>query len=342
MKIWLPYIVGGSGVDVFTKLLARGLRERGLEVVAQGIPHGFQYAPMILRALRAPQGTDIIIGNSWNAFAFRRSGARLFVIEHHCIFDEAYTPYRSNAQAIFHDTLVRRFERASFNHGDTVIAVSQYTANATAKCFPGVKPRVILNGIDTAFFCPAEKPERNDDQPFRLLFVGNWTERKGADLIAPIMRALGPGFELRYTSGLRTKDSEAVVQNMQATGHLTNQQLRQAYQEADALLFPTRLEGFGYAAAEAMACGTPVITTNCSALPELVQHNETGILCSLDDVRAFAEAARTLKNSPQRLEAQGKAARQRAITNLSLARMTDQYIEALQRTIANPSSEEAA
>jgi glycosyltransferase involved in cell wall biosynthesis len=65
----------------------------------------------------------------------------------------------------------------------------------------------------------------------------------------------------------------------------------------DILLFPTVREGFGLAAAEAMACGLPVVATNSSALPEIVTHEKGGILCPLDNVDAFAEAIQLLADN---------------------------------------------
>jgi starch synthase len=329
MKIWLPYIRGGSGVDVYTNLLAQGLRAQGAEAITQALPHALQYAPHLLRALRPPQGTKVIVTNCWNGFAFRRTGAKLVVIEHHCIFDPAYTPYRSRAQGIFHDLLVHRFEQASFDHADLVIAVSRYTANATAKAFPGVTPLTILNGIDTDFFCPGDRRRRTSGEIFRLLFVGNLTERKGADLLAPIMRELGSGFELHYTGGLRTKHVKPPTPNMHATGRLSNEALRQAYRDADALLFPTRLEGFGYAAAEAMSCGTPVIASNASAIPEVVDHGVTGLLCPVDDVQAFIKAAKTLKQDEALHNLMGTQARNSAAQRFRLAAMSEAYASEL-------------
>jgi len=327
MKIWLPYIRGGSGVDVFTNLLAHGLRAQGVEAVTQALPHALQYAPHLLRALRPPQGTEVIVTNSWNGFAFPRAGVKLVVIEHHCIFDPIYTPYRSKAQGIFHDLLVRRFEQASFDHADLVIAVSRYTAQATAKVFSNVNPLVILNGVDTDFFSPGDKRGKAPDQVFRMLFVGNLTERKGADLLAPIMRELGPGFKLHYTGGLRTKRATPPAPNMFATGHLSNEALRQAYRDADALLFPTRLEGFGYAAAEAMSCGTPVIASDVSAIPEVVDHGVTGLLCPVNDVPAFIQAAKRLKQDPAQLAAMGTNAREAATDRFNLDVMARIYTD---------------
>ena len=67
-----------------------------------------------------------------------------------------------------------------------------------------------------------------------------------------------------------------------------------AYQSSDILLFPSRLEGFGIAPAEALACGRPVVTTNASALPEVVDDGLNGYLCERNDVASYAAVVRRL------------------------------------------------
>src|SRR5690625_7500645 len=67
-----------------------------------------------------------------------------------------------------------------------------------------------------------------------------------------------------------------------------------AMRDSDAFLVPARSDGFGLVAAEAMACGLPVVAMNSSALPEVVKHNETGFLCNGDDVRDFVEKIKLL------------------------------------------------
>lgn len=325
MKVWLPYLRGGSGTDTFTSLLARALEERGHRAVASRYSRIWETVPFALSAVRAPAGADVVLANSWNAFAFRRRGIPLVAVEHHCVFDPAFRPHRSPQQAIFHEVLLRRFERASFRAATVVVGVSDYTSRSVAAAFPGTKPISILNGIDTAHFTPAKSQEARSGRPFRLLFVGNLIRRKGADLLPRIMSALGPDFELRFTSGLRDEARIEVLPNMRPLGRITPPELLEEYRQADVLLFPSRLEGFGYAVAEAMACGVPVVASNTSSLPELVDDGETGRLCVPEDPGSFVQAVRELAGDPQRRVSMGVAARARAVERFSLRRMASEY-----------------
>ena len=192
----------------------------------------------------------------------------------------------------------------------------------------GIKnAHVIHHGVDTEYFCPAPESDlRTDNRPLQLLFVGNLTRRKGADLLPSIMSALGSQFTLEYTSGLRTDDGIERVPNMRPLGRVSQTELRAAYRRADALLFPTRFEGFGLPAAEAMACGKAVVTTDCSSLPEIVQDGVTGKLCDVDDIDGYVGAVRELAEDREQLRAMGRRARARALERFTLRGMTQEYI----------------
>jgi glycosyltransferase involved in cell wall biosynthesis len=321
----MPYVRAGSGADVFTELLGRGLAELGHPTSGLSFHPAWQYVPDGLRLVRKPSGCHVTVANSWNGFAFHRRGSRLVVVEHHCVLDPAYAPYRTLSQRIFHDTLVKRFERRSFDFADAVVTVSNYTADIVSTIFPGVRPRTIPNGIDVDYFVPRSGEPRVTGSEFRLLFVGNASMRKGADLLPRIMERLGRRFLLEHTAGLRAGSGLEQAANVRALGRLSLDGLRDAYRRADVLLFPTRLEGFGYAAAEAMACGTPVVATRCSSLPELIDDGVTGYLCELDNVEAFVETIRALANDRDTLETLGKNARAVAEKRFRYDRMARDY-----------------
>lgn len=335
--IWLPYIRGGSGTDVYTRLLAQALTDAGHRVHVQGFAQPFQYVPGLLRSVPAPPGAQVTLANSWNGFAFRRRHIKLVTVMHHCVFDAGYLPHRSMSQAVFHEALVRLYERRSLAVSAAVVAVSQYTAVSLRESFGVQQTTVIPNGIDTNFYKPSRDGGlRRGDRPFRLLFVGNPSRRKGADLLAPIMERLGPDYVLDLAAGLRGRNEFRMTDNMRRLPRLSASALRDAYRNADALLFPSRLEGFGYAAAEAMACGTPVIATRASSLPEIVEDGISGILCQPNDVDCFANAVRRLSQNPDLLLALGAAARESAHDRFALATMASRYEDCFRTALEDP------
>ena len=79
-------------------------------------------------------------------------------------------------------------------------------------------------------------------------------------------------------------------------GAVSNKRLLELYEEADIFTYPSRYEGFGFPVLEAMACGAPVITTNRTALPEVV--GRAAELVAEDDSDALGEVVFSLIDSP--------------------------------------------
>jgi glycosyltransferase involved in cell wall biosynthesis len=74
----------------------------------------------------------------------------------------------------------------------------------------------------------------------------------------------------------------------EALGRVSDEELRDLYRGATAYVDPTRYEGFGYGVLEAMACGTPVVASRVTSIPEVV--GDAGLLCAPGSVDAFADA----------------------------------------------------
>jgi glycosyltransferase involved in cell wall biosynthesis len=167
--------------------------------------------------------------------------------------------------------------------------------------------------------------------------------RKGADLLPEIMRRLGEGFELRYTGRVdEFSNGGQIPLNMIALGRLHGlEAIRAAYRESDALLFPTRLEGLPLVVLEAMGCGLPVISSDCSSLPEVVERDVTGLLCPVDDIDAFVAAARALGENLDMWRRMCLAARERAESQFGEEHAIDLYVR-LYRSLLAPAGSATA
>lgn len=327
-RVWLPYVQAESGIDIYTELLADGLTGAGQTSVRQPLDHALQYQPWRLKQIRPPAGSTLTLANSWNGFAFRQHSRRLVVVEHLFLFDDALRGAKTIPQRAFHEMLVRRWERRSMAVADAVVAVSQYTARQMQNVMGLDNVHVIHNGVDTTLFSPSSGPRWSGlGRRFRLLFVGNLTRRKGADLLPKILAMLGPNYELAYTLGREHKARRLDGPNLHCLGQLDREQVRDAYRYADLVVCPSRLEGFGYTPVEAMACGTPAVATRGSSLAELFNDGVHGRLCTQDDPAAFAAAIRELSADPSRLQQMGKAARRWVEKRFSLERMTQRYLD---------------
>jgi glycosyltransferase involved in cell wall biosynthesis len=126
-----------------------------------------------------------------------------------------------------------------------------------------------------------------------LLYVGNRKPHKNLTRLLQGFGHSGPRRDLylvltgmpdaalnQLITALRLQDRVVYA------GHLSEPELAAYYRGAVALVCPSLYEGFGLPPLEAMACGTPVVTSNCTALPEVVE--EAAVLVDPYDVEAIA------------------------------------------------------
>lgn len=329
-KILFPLIQAGSGSDIFTYNLVSGLNNLSVHADVQYLPGWTGYVPSLMGRICRPEGYDLIHSNTWNGFSFKGL-LPVVVTEHLIVHEPFYKKYKSVPQRIYHSKIFYDERRSIFN-SDVVVNISRYTQEKMKEVYGYDDSVLIYNGIDQELF----KPVNTDDLQFRkkynlptgkkiLLFSGNPTIRKGGDLLPRIMKEVGDEYILLMTGGLR-KEHVQTGQNIIALGKLTLPELIEIYNACDIFLFPTRLEGFGLSVAEAMACGKPVVTTDCSSLPELVIDGKGGFLCEMDNVKEYAESVRIIGEDPSLRRDMGKFNRERTIRKFSLNRMAEEYL----------------
>jgi len=329
MKIWLPTIRARSGADVYAERLAQGLREHGAQSTVEWLPHTYQYTPWLLRKRLPPVGTDVISVNSQIAFAFCHHYIPVVATVLHCVAGRGYPQWKSLPQAIFHDQLVRRFERASFRTASAIVAISDSTSREVREDFGIHDVRTIPLWIDAKIFSPASERTSKESERTRVLIVGNMSRRKGGDLIAPFCNALGKDFDVTVVTGLRS-ERPAVSANgagLRFASGLNTEQLVDAYRNTDIVVSLSRHEGFGYTALEGMACGKPVAAFNVSGLCDVIVEGETGLLVPVEDMEALASACRTMREHPEVARAMGERGRERAITAFSASRAIEAHLQ---------------
>ncbi|MDP3858337.1 MAG: glycosyltransferase family 4 protein [Stagnimonas sp.] len=325
----MPALRVGTGTDTFTVRLAEALREQGIEVSLQWFPASWEYLPWRGR-VRPPPGCDLVHANTWHATAFA-ADLPLVTTVHICVHDPLLSAYRTGAQKVYHRCWIKAQEQAALQRSAAVTMVSRYTRARVIEAFGTFlepKSQVIHNWVDTEVFTPSVSP-RDEHRPFRLLFVGNPSLRKGFDLLPGLMRRLGDEFELLYTEGHADGPGQRMAPaNMRAVPRLSDENLMaKLYRDCDALLFPSRLEGFGYATLEAQACGLPVIAFDTSSTPEIVINGETGMLLALDDVDGLERACRRLQADRPFRRRLSQAARQNAEAVFRKEDLVARYIE---------------
>jgi glycosyltransferase involved in cell wall biosynthesis len=140
---------------------------------------------------------------------------------------------------------------------------------------PATRIDVVHHGLDPAFLSGAD-PSARDGQPY-LLAVGGVSPRKNTRrLIEAFVRWRGRGgrgaFHRLVITGI-SLDQEFVRSGLPdgvtLTGYVDKGELRRLYASAAAFVYPGIYEGFGFPILEAMACGTPVVTSSTGAAPEI-------------------------------------------------------------------------
>lgn len=345
MRVWLPTVRAGSGADAFALRLTEALRRRGIDAVLAWFPHWTEVVPQIVRvhseARNVAERFDIIHANSWTAYAFLGLGLPVVTTVHHLVHDPFFAPYRSKAQAIYHRWCIYRRERFAVQASAAVTTVSNYVARTVEDEFGRHDLYVIPNWVDTDRYRPASRSRRAGRH--RVLWVGNHSRRKGADLLPSLLKALGPSFEVRCTGGLRggSTDLSKVSHNSASVsilGRLPEEILIREYQECDVVVSLSRYEGFGYTALEAMACGKPFVGFSTSGLTEVVRDGSTGWLVPLDDVLCLAARCKEIADNPDLGNRMGEEGRALAVSAFSRDALISRYIELYESVSTNSCS----
>ena len=327
--IWFPAVRTGTGTDVFTERLVAALQQGGLRAEITWLPLRAEYAPWTVPVPQAPEWATVAHVSTWLHTRFIPSQLSVVATIHHAVHHPDAHAYKGPLRVAYHRWWIAPNERRILRRASlrgAVVSVSRFVADSTRTSLLDVPTQVIYNGVDTNTFQPGLR-QRQTGEPFKLLFVGSWMARKGVDLLAPILRELGADFVLHYTGGAAAAQDQATIPpNMIDIGRLHGDlAVAAAMHEADALLFPSRSEGFGLVAAEAMACGLPVVAARSASLMEVVAHEQTGELCLPDDVPSFVSAVRRLASDEVRYERLRTQARSRVIQSFSEDNMVRAY-----------------
>ncbi len=196
-----------------------------------------------------------------------------------------------------------------------IIVASSFTAR-TLKDYPGKypEPAVIPYGFPPVSSGPdrAARGSVTPGQPLRLLFVGSLSQRKGIGDLFKAVNFLGASVSLTVIGNKVTEDCPAL--NRELAKHrwipsLTHGEILEQMRLHDIFVFPSLFEGFGLVITEAMSQGTPVITTDRTAGPDLITHGENGWLIKAGSTDSLIAQLEQLLKEPQTIHAAGVQAR---------------------------------
>lgn len=218
---------------------------------------------------------------------------------------------------------------------DTTVALSQ-GMRATLAAAGMERIQVVYNGVPSR---PMRPPLAN---PPTVAFAGRLVAEKGVNVLIQAFRRVctqvpqakliiaGQGVEADKLRAIA--EAGGITNNVIWLGHLPREEMETHFDTAWVQVVPSLwAEPFGNVTTEAMMRGTAVIASTVGAQPEIVKDGETGLLVPPNDVEALTAALLRLLLNADLAEQMGQAGHQRALTDFSEERRTEQFLEIYQQ-----------
>lgn len=194
---------------------------------------------------------------------------------------------------------------------DIVLVPSRFVAR-TIESYMTKRIAICPYGVDSTFWHP--DPQAKSCGTLRFVYAGACSLRKGTPVLLEAWEIAGlkdARLDLVGLWNLAEHKRSALPGGVSWTGPLDPTRLRSRYQSSDVFVFPSHFEGYGLVMLEAMACGLPVIATDATAGPEVLDDG-TGRVLPAGDPKALAEALTWFSMHRDRLPTMKAAARVKA------------------------------
>lgn len=229
-----------------------------------------------------------------------------------------------------------------------VVAISDYNRELIIEeCEGNFRDKIIVIhcGVDTNVFSDQTGviASRNGKHPFTIVCVGTLHEVKGqAYLIEACanLRKKGLDFVCHFVGDGQDRpalmglvEQEGISANVRFHGQQTRERVAQLIREADVLVAPSvptsdgRREGIPVVLIEAMSSGVPVIASRLSGIPELVVHEQTGLLSTPRDAASITNALERYYRDPALRKQLGQAGRQKVAEEFDLYKNAAKLIQ---------------
>jgi len=203
---------------------------------------------------------------------------KIVYCSHGWAFDQAASPHKK--------LIYRWIERLLSRRSDAIICISHHETRIAEK-FGIRRCKCIPNGIDAidAGQDQALVAEESTSKLREILFVGRLDRQKGIDALLDAYRRVRPNFKLIVVGEAVRNDLHlAPSEQVEFKGWLEKEALDAVYKSCDAIIVPSRWEGFGLVAVEAMARSKAVFASAVGGLIDIVRNEESGRLFSLDEM----------------------------------------------------------
>lgn len=294
-------------------------RRHGVEVMHPrylSVPKfGMNVAPLLL-AGRASSALDTIIRRGYDfdiidAHYFYPDGVAAAIVGRKLNKPVVITARGTDINLLPQFAIPRRMIRWAAGQAAALVTVSAALKSSLVQL--GVdnnKISVLRNGVDTRMFRPVDRAMHRARMGLTgtvLLMVGNLVSLKGHEFVLRALREfpdaclliVGAGEEKHKLEGMAR--ALKIQDRVRFLGVMSQDQLAGVYGAADALVLASSREGWPNVLLEAMACGTPVVSSSVGGTPEIVTAPEAGVLMTERSVPGVAKALRRLlHNYPDR------------------------------------------
>jgi glycosyltransferase involved in cell wall biosynthesis len=229
------------------------------------------------------------------------------------LFSEVPYTFTAHAKDIYHQDVDHVSLQRKFHDAAAVITIGEYNLNYLLRMFPSDNSKIvrIYNGLDLASF-QYRKPERRNNE---IVAVGRLVEKKGFDVLIDACALLNRRSKQFHCSIIGTGPLESTLRaqieqlglqtSVQLTGALPRNEMLRYIQEATVLAAPSVVghdgdrDGLPTTLLEAMALGTPCVSTDVTGIPEVLHDGDTGLMVRQHDSVALANALERLLQDPE-------------------------------------------
>lgn len=203
-----------------------------------------------------------------------------------------------------------RAEASTLAAATHVLVWTQWAEAQVRSVAPSARTMVWHPGLDTSRYAPAER--RLAARP-SVLFIGGRFEQKGGNrLLAALGPSLGKEIDLHVVTPAKVEPRPGLT--VHRLGR-SDPVLLDLLQQSTVLALPTSGDANPWVLLEAMACGTPVVASTVGAIPEMLEHGRSGVLCPADDVSLLRERILDLIGDPVGRKALGARGRARVLAH---------------------------
>lgn len=239
------------------------------------------------------------------------------VVRHRCAEDSL-----GKSALLYVEAVVQR-QLSNYEQVDAFIAPSRFMQESMVHRVSADHIKLLYNGVNT------DKIYGSGTDNGYVLYLGRLVPEKGIETLLKAHASSSAGWRLVVAgTGPLSDDLTSRYKFSEFVGYIAGEALKEMIDRAAVVVVPSEwYENCPMSILEAMAYGKPVVSSRMGGIPELVEHNKTGMLFNAGSVTGLTAALNKLMASPELRKQMGNEARKRAVAEFSLSRHNTELIK---------------